>query len=86
MKIPFMIYLHPEIVEIEQRRYDKQGLEIIQFANQRKIPLVLELEKRPNHALLYRDQVHYNAEGQRYLADQLYPIFIDYLRKTQKTN
>ena len=86
MKIPFMIYLHPEIVEIEQRRYDKQGLEVIQFANQKKISMVLELEKHPNYALLYRDQVHYNAEGQRYLANQLYPIFVDYLNKTKKTN
>lgn len=86
MKIPFMIYLHPEIVEIEQKKYDKQGLEIIEFANQRKIPMVLELEKKPNHTLLYRDQIHFNAEGQRYLANQLYPVFVEYLNKAQKNN
>ena len=30
----------------------------------------------------YRDNdvVHYTAEGQRFLADLLYPIFLDYLK------
>lgn len=88
MHVPFMIYLHPEDIEIQQNRYDKQGVEIIQFAKKRSIPIVLELEKKPNQQLLYRDQIHYNALGQQYLADQLYPLFVNYLttKKSQTNN
>ncbi|HEV7347248.1 hypothetical protein [Telluribacter sp.] len=78
--IPFLIYLHPEIVELEGGSYNSQGKEIIQFATDNNIQLIDELELGVTSEL-YRsgDNVHYNIAGQKFLANQLYPIFYKHL-------
>ena len=79
--IPFFIYLHPEISEVEFGNYNGQGREIIQFAEQDSVRLIKELDLgiTVNH---YRknDVVHYNAGGQVFLANKLYPLFLEYLQ------
>lgn len=79
--IPFFILLHPEISEVEYGYYDEEGEAILQYAQTDSVRLIRELDKgiRP---VYYRDNdvVHYTAEGQRFLADLLYPIFLDYLK------
>lgn len=79
--IPFFIYLHPETFEVEDGVYNDQGQTIIQFAREDSIRLIRELDNPP---LLeyYRkmDVVHYNERGQQFLADRLYPLFLEYLK------
>ncbi len=78
--IPFFIYLHPEISEIELGHFNDQGDEIITFAKEKDIRLINEFQFKilPKY---YRkmDVVHYNSSGQVFLADNLYPLFQEYL-------
>lgn len=82
--IPFFILLHPEISEVAQGRYDEEGEAILQYAEADTVRLVRELDLGVS-LKHYRDNdvVHYTAEGQRFLADQLYPIFLEYLKSSQ---
>lgn len=80
--IPLIIYLHPEISEVQAGQFNSQGKQIEAFAQQHRIPLYNEL----NLGIQldeYRkmDVIHYNDLGQNKLADRLSPIFIDYLTK-----
>ncbi len=81
--IPFFMILHPEISEIEFGNYNGEGKEIIQFAERDSIRLLKELEWGTTLAN-YRSQdvIHYNTKGQYFLANKLYPIFLDYLKPT----
>lgn len=78
--IPFFILLHPEISEIQFGNYNGEGREIIQFAQRDSIRLIKELDL--GITLDYyrkNDVIHYNAEGQVFLANKLYPLFLEYL-------
>lgn len=75
--IPFIIYLHPELSEVHNERYNRQGQAIIDFANSHNIPLVQGLDgANQSH---YRDNIHLNKEGHQYLFDVLLPVIRLYL-------
>ncbi|REA63107.1 hypothetical protein DSL64_05675 [Dyadobacter luteus] len=78
--IPFFIYLHPEISEIELGHFNDQGMEIIEFAKEKNIRLINEFDLGVKLEY-YRnlDVVHYNNQGQVFLANNLYPLFAEYL-------
>ncbi|WP_031527259.1 hypothetical protein [Dyadobacter crusticola] len=78
--IPFFIYLHPEISEVEMGHFNDQGKEIIAFAKENDVRLINELQLGVS-TKLYRkmDLVHYNPQGQIFMADNLYPLFQEYL-------
>lgn len=80
--IPFFVYLHPETFEITDGEYNEQGQEIIEFARRDSIRLIEEL-KIPPLLDFYRknDVVHYNEEGQQFMAEQLFPLYLDYLKR-----
>ncbi len=66
-KIPFTMYLHAELSEVETGKYNEQGQEIIRFAQAHHIPLIKDLEA----GLLpsdFRDDIHLNENGQNKLA------------------
>ncbi|MDF7818970.1 hypothetical protein P1X15_15240 [Runella sp. MFBS21] len=85
--IPFFMYLHPELPEIDQNQYDSQGKEILDFARKNHIFVIDELKiNQKEHSLtrdLFRspefDSIHYNAKGQAYMAKHLYPVLKQYL-------
>ncbi len=79
--VPFFILLHPETSEIEAGQYNSDGQQIIQFAKTESIRLVKEMDLGTSHKY-YRegDVVHYNDSGQNFLADKLYPVFLEYLK------
>ncbi|MEZ4900798.1 MAG: hypothetical protein R2822_03120 [Spirosomataceae bacterium] len=82
LDIPFVIYLHPELPEIVQNRYDSQGDEIMAFAKKNHIMLINELQLRPSTDLFRSpefDTIHYNAKGQAFMAKHLYPVLKQYL-------
>ena len=80
--VPFFILLHPETSEVEAGGYTFEGQQIIQFAKSDSVRLIEELDLGIS-TKYYRegDVVHYNDEGQIFLANKLYPIFLDYLRE-----
>lgn len=82
MGIPFFMYLHPELPEIAQNRYDSQGEEILAFARKNHIPVIDELKLHPPKDLFRNpdfDSIHYNAKGQAFMAKHLYPVLKQYL-------
>ena len=70
LSIPFWIYLHAELGELKQRRYNDMGRQIILWADSARVPLVNGIEEgeRPE---MYHDAIHFNERGQRHLADVL---------------
>ncbi|CAG4998617.1 hypothetical protein DYBT9275_02038 [Dyadobacter sp. CECT 9275] len=81
--IPFFIYLHPEISEIEMGHFNDQGQEIIDFAQQHNVRLINEFDLGiTKHYYRDMDVVHFNNQGQKFLAANLYPLFLEYLKNT----
>lgn len=78
--IPLFIYLHPEISEIDLGHFNDQGQQIIEFAKEKNIRLINEFQygvSKKNYRKM--DVVHFNSQGQIFLADNLYPLFQEYL-------
>lgn len=69
--IPFFIYLHAERSEIKAGAYNGQGQEIIRFAREVGIPLVMDLDHGAREDEL-RDRIHPDDAGQRRMADILF--------------
>ncbi|MES1219409.1 MAG: hypothetical protein ABUT20_28155 [Bacteroidota bacterium] len=65
-KIPFTVYLHADRQENEDRRYNSQGMEIIDFCSKKNIPIIKELDFHLDKEN-YRDEIHLNNNGQRKL-------------------
>lgn len=68
--ISFMIYLHPELGEVQNCDYGEGGKLIIRWAQQNGVPLVQGLNEAVT-ADMYRDVIHLNEKGQRNLANSL---------------
>jgi hypothetical protein len=80
--IPLIIYLHPEISEVQAEQFNSQGMQIKAFAQEHHIPLYDELELGIQlDEYRKMDVIHYNDLGQNKLAERLSPIFIDFLNK-----
>ncbi len=78
--VPFSIYLHPETSEVAAGKFNQQGMEIIKFCEEHHIKLYNEFDLGVNLSLFREmDVVHYNNKGQKFLATNIYPIFLDYL-------
>lgn len=71
--IPFCIYLHPELSELEQGKFNSMGQEILEWTEENGIYTVngLTEEMEPD---MYRDIIHLNEKGQRKLAETLKKI------------
>ena len=76
-EIPFFIYLHPEKIELQNKKYNAMGDTIIRFCENNNIPLIQGL----NHELPtgYHDNIHLNEKGQNKLADILLPEIKKYV-------
>lgn len=63
----FIVCLHPDKKELEAGRYNRQGQEIIAWANAHNVHIAKELDYHflPSD---YRDGIHINESGQRKLA------------------
>jgi len=68
MKIPLIIYLHADREELMDNSYNEQGQEIIRFANENNIPIILDLEKGLELSD-FRDNIHLTNSGQKKLAE-----------------
>jgi lysophospholipase L1-like esterase len=67
--IPLYVILHPDKNELKNFAYNKNGKKIISLLNQYNIPYLLELQN--NKIENYRDQIHYNNLGQKFLSKEL---------------
>lgn len=69
-KIPFVIYLHPEVGEVEAHQYKKGGKLIMEWAKKHHVKLVSGLNESVTTDM-FRDVIHLNEKGQRNLANSL---------------
>lgn len=72
LNIPIVVYLHPDINEVSNNKYNEGGIEIIKFCKENSIPLVKELDYKGGKEL-YDDDVHYNVLGQKFMSNVLFP-------------
>ena len=71
--IKLLAVLHPTTDEIGAGRYSQDGQEIIAFLQANRVEHLLELDNHPTPAL-YRDGIHYNDQGQEFLARELFQM------------
>jgi hypothetical protein len=64
--VPMYIYLHPEKIKVQNKKYNSQGLEIIRWAKQNNISLFQGLSTETVEG--FRDDIHMNAVGSKQLA------------------
>ncbi|MDR1169343.1 MAG: hypothetical protein LBK97_00730, partial [Prevotellaceae bacterium] len=69
--IPLLIYLHPDREEVINGRYDIRGEEIIRFCLDNDISLIEGLLHEDISS--FKDAIHLNDRGQRFLAKTLLP-------------
>lgn len=83
-RIKLLVVLHPTVKEVNMKSYDLKGQKIISMLDSAKIDRILELDNLPNESL-YRDDIHYNDKGQKFLAAELFPYLERYITDTYKT-
>lgn len=71
-KIPLYIYLHANQNELKANKLESSGEEIVSFAKENKIPFYCDLNNGLDSSW-FRDPIHYGPEGQKKMADILYP-------------
>ena len=76
--IPLTIYLHAEAAEVKAGSYNKDGQQIIQFARDNDIPLILDMENGLSLSD-FRDYIHINPSGQKRMAE----IVMKNIKETQ---
>ena len=79
-KIPLVIYLHADKEEMESGEYSDNGKWIIDFANDRNILLITDINEI--HESDYRDGIHLSEEGQHVINDLLDPVIGQFLSET----
>lgn len=72
-KIPFVVYLHADAKELEAKKYNEQGNEIIAWCEKNHIRVVKDLGMLTFSD--YRDGIHMNEKGQRKLANVMEKVF-----------
>ena len=69
--INLTIYLHADRKELKEGKYNEQGKQIIQFANENNIDLIMDLENGLEKTD-FRDAIHINSEGQKKMATTVF--------------
>jgi hypothetical protein len=77
--IQFFNYLHPMLTELNDKKYDSRGVEIVNFSKQNNIPLISGMDHEKEDGFL--DGGHFSNKGQKYLANLLYPIVLNAFEK-----
>ena len=68
-QLPFTIYLHAELGELQDGAYNDMGQDIINWCDTAGVRLIrgITVERED----MYHDAIHFNEKGQRHLADML---------------
>lgn len=67
-QIPFIVCLHPEMIEVERGKYNLQGEKIVEWCKKNEVLLIKELNEGITTDM-YRDIIHTNDKGQRFQAE-----------------
>jgi hypothetical protein len=77
-RIPLTIYLHADKEELVAGTYNEQGQDIINFANNNSVPIILDLENGLEVSD-FRDVIHLNEKGQVRIAN----LILYFLQKSK---
>jgi lysophospholipase L1-like esterase len=81
--LPFLMLLHAELDEYNQQRYNQNGQEILRFCQENHIHVIQNLKNGLSPAWYRKnDIIHLSAYGQRKMADLLYPVLLDVIKRT----
>ena len=73
-QIPFTLYLHAEVSELKEQKYNQEGQDIIKFAKANNIEIIEDLHQLSLDD--YRDHIHLNTKGQRSMAMLVLPSIV----------
>ena len=65
-----IIYIHPSIRELSEKKIDARGMLLIQYLEDQNIDYILGIEFM--HPDLYRDGIHPNAAGHQMMANKIF--------------
>ena len=82
-KIPVIVYHHLEQDEIVNDKINNKGRIIEKFCTDHQVPFYTELNMQPKIDYL-SDHIHFNPEGQKYLASNLFRIIDNHLNIFEK--
>lgn len=66
-QIPLIIYLHAELGELQEGRYNDMGQDIIHWCDTAHVQLIRGIETERED--MYHDVIHFNEKGQRHLGE-----------------
>ena len=78
--LDLLVILHPTKEELSQKEYNINGKQIIHILDSLNVPYILEL-KNGIRSEVYRDNIHLNNDGQKFLADIIYPELSNYIER-----
>lgn len=78
--VPLHFYLHAGVKEIIAKKREDSGDLIIDFCQKNNIPYTIELDKSVDQSH-YMDKIHFNDKGQKFLADNLFPLIVTELSR-----
>jgi hypothetical protein len=78
--IPFLVCLHAEKVEVEEKKYNSQGVEILNFCEKNNIRVIsgLAIGENSSHFI---DGIHLNQKGQKLWSEALEKEIAETLKK-----
>lgn len=76
--IKLLVVLHPTMEEVKAQTYDSKGKHIIAMLDSAGVDRILELDHQPTLDL-YRDEIHYNNKGQKFMAKTLFSYLENYV-------
>lgn len=78
-KVPFLVYLHGDVSEMNRKEYSEDSKLILDFFNNRNVSVIKEINFG-NKKEYYLDGMHFNAKGQKYMSDILYPRIFPFFK------
>lgn len=79
LNVPLLVYMHPDVEEIINKQYSSKGQSIIDFFKNKNVIILNELSLGIKKEY-YKDNIHYNAEGQLFLSNNLFGPIHTYYR------
>ncbi len=79
-KIPLLVYIHGEKIEAANHAYNKYGKWLLKYLSDAHVPYIADVNLNPDQKF-YRDFIHFNKAGQRFMANAMEPDILKTLTK-----
>ncbi len=78
--IPLLVYLHGEKEEALNGSYNKYGKWLAKYLSDAHVPYIADVNLNPDQKF-FRDFIHFNKDGQRFMAKAMEPLILKTLGK-----